>query len=302
MKPILVVALGGNALLKRGEALSAENQIKNAEIAAKALQKLKEDYRILLVHGNGPQVGLLALQNSAYKDVEPYSFDILGAESQGMIGYILSQQIKNLMPEAQVATFLTQVEVDPHDSSFQNPTKPIGPQYNEEEKNQLISEKGWDFRPDGRFFRRVVPSPAPQKIVEIDAIKEALQNDHLVIAGGGGGIPVVKGEKGYKGIEAVIDKDSTAALLARQTKADAFMILTDGDGIFKNFGKENQEKIDKISIKELSEMEFDPGSMAPKVQALMSFVKDTGYNATIGDLSLGKETMEGKAGTQITAF
>lgn len=300
MKPILVVALGGNALLKRGETLSAENQIKNAAIAAECIKKLHESYRVVIVHGNGPQVGLLALQNAAYEKVPPYSFDILGAETQGMVGYILSQQIKKILPDADVTALITQVEVDAYDPAFSNLTKPIGPVYTEQQKQEHMKQHtDWQFKPDGDYFRRVVASPKPSRIIELDAIKQAIDSGKIVIAAGGGGIPVVKKNGYWRGVEAVIDKDLTAALLAKDIGADAFMILTDGDGVFQNYGKPDQKKIETISLQELDQMEFDPGTMGPKIAAVSNFVKNTAGIAAIGDLSKGIETMEGKAGTRI---
>ncbi len=300
MKPILVVALGGNALLKRGESLSAENQIQNAATAAECIKKLHESYRIVIVHGNGPQVGLLALQNAAYDKTPPYSFDILGAETQGMIGYILSQQIKRILPNTDVTTLITQVEVDASDPAFDNPTKPIGPVYTQAQKNQYMQQnKGWQFKADGDYFRRVVASPKPRRILELDAIIAAVDGDDIVIAAGGGGIPVIENNGKWEGIEAVVDKDLTASLLAKDLNADAFMILTDGDGVFQNYGKPNQKKIDTVNLQELAQMEFDAGTMGPKISAVSDFVKKTEGIAAIGDLSKGIETMQGKAGTRI---
>ncbi|KGQ13522.1 Carbamate kinase [Beauveria bassiana D1-5] len=228
-KPTLVVALGGNALLKRGEPLEADLQRKNIELAAKTIAQLTNAWRVVLVHGNGPQVGLLALQNSAYQNVSPYPLDVLGAESQGMIGYMLQQALKNNLPDREVSVLLTQVEVDPLDPAFSNPTKYIGPVYSQEQADALVRDKGWSVKADGQYFRRVVPSPQPKRIVESDAITALIQRDHLVICNGGGGVPVVEKADGYHGIEAVIDKDLSAALLARQIEADALLILTDAD-------------------------------------------------------------------------
>ncbi len=216
-KPTLVVALGGNALLKRGEPLEAEIQRQNIEQAARTIAGLTEQWRVVLVHGNGPQVGLLALQNSAYDKVTPYPLDVLGAESQGMIGYMLQQALKNNLPQREVSVLLTQVEVDAADPAFSNPTKYIGPVYSEAQAKALAAEKGWVFRADGSYVRRVVPSPQPKRIVESDAITALIQRDHLVICNGGGGVPVVENANGYRGIEAVIDKDLSAALLARRS-------------------------------------------------------------------------------------
>lgn len=246
-KPTLVVALGGNALLKRGEPLEADIQRQNIELAARTIAGLTEQWRVVLVHGNGPQVGLLALQNSAYTNVAPYPLDILGAESQGMIGYMLQQALKNNLPQREVSVLLTQVEVDPADPAFRNPTKYIGPVYSEEQARTLGAEKGWDFKADGTYFRRVVPSPQPKRIVEKEAITALIARDHLVICNGGGGVPVVENANGYHGIEAVIDKDLSAALLARQIEADALLILTDADAVYLDWGKPTQRPLAQVT-------------------------------------------------------
>ncbi|STP22539.1 carbamate kinase [Escherichia coli] len=238
-KPTLVIALGGNALLKRGEPLEAEIQRKNIDLAAKTIAQLTQHWRVVLVHGNGPQVGLLALQNSAYAHVAPYPLDILGAESQGMIGYMLQQALKNQLPQREISVLLTQVEVDANDPAFSNPTKYIGPIYDHAQTQVLQAEKGWVFKADGHSFRRVVPSPQPKRIVERDAIQTLIAHDHLVICNGGGGVPVVEKADGYHGIEAVIDKDLSAALLASQIHADALLILTDADAVISRLGQAN---------------------------------------------------------------
>ncbi|MGB3251847.1 carbamate kinase, partial [Buttiauxella gaviniae] len=250
-KPTLVVALGGNALLKRGEPLEAEIQRKNIDLAAKTIAQLTSSWRVVLVHGNGPQVGLLALQNSAYEKVTPYPLDILGAESQGMIGYMLQQSLKNQLPNREVSVLLTQVEVDANDPAFQNPTKYIGPVYDKAQADVLVAEKGWTVKADGQYFRRVVPSPQPKQIVESDAITALIERDHLVICNGGGGVPVVEKADGYHGIEAVIDKDLSAALLARQIEADALLILTDADAVYFDWGTPAQCPISHITPQEL---------------------------------------------------
>lgn len=244
-KPTLVVALGGNALLKRGEPLEADIQRKNIELAAKTIAQLTQQWRVILVHGNGPQVGLLALQNSAYASVTPYPLDILGAESQGMIGYMLQQALKNQLPQREISVLLTQVEVDARDPAFSNPTKYIGPIYDDAQAKTLHAEKGWIFKADGKAFRRVVPSPQPKRIVESDAIRTLIARDHLVICNGGGGVPVVEKADGYHGIEAVIDKDLSAALLARQLHADALLILTDADAVYLDWGKPTQRPLSR---------------------------------------------------------
>ncbi|WP_216082104.1 carbamate kinase [Citrobacter sp. MGH 55] len=298
-KPTLVVALGGNALLKRGEPLEADIQRKNIVLAAKTIAQLTQQWRVVLVHGNGPQVGLLALQNSAYDRVTPYPLDILGAESQGMIGYMLQQALKNQLPQREISVLLTQVEVAPDDPAFHNPTKYIGPVYDPAQADALQAEKGWVFKADGKAFRRVVPSPQPKRIVESDAIQALLARDHLVICNGGGGVPVVEKADGYHGLEAVIDKDLSAALLASQIHADALLILTDADAVYLDWGKPTQRPLAQVTPERLSEMQFDAGSMGPKVSACADFVSCCHGIAGIGSLADGPAILAGDKGTLI---
>ena len=298
-KPTLVVALGGNALLKRGEPLEADIQRKNIELAAKTIAQLTQQWRVILVHGNGPQVGLLALQNSAYDRVTPYPLDILGAESQGMIGYMLQQALKNQLPQREISVLLTQVEVDANDPAFNNPTKYIGPIYDAHQAGALQAEKGWVFKADGKAFRRVVPSPQPKRIVESDAIRTLIACDHLVICNGGGGVPVVEKADGYHGIEAVIDKDLSAALLANQIHADALLILTDADAVYLDWGKPTQRPLAQVTPERLSELHFDAGSMGPKVTACAGFVSRCHGIAGIGSLADGPVILSGDKGTLI---
>ncbi|MCF5872291.1 carbamate kinase [Aeromonas veronii] len=300
-KPTVVVALGGNALLRRGEPLEADIQRKNIATAAKTIALIAQEYNVVLVHGNGPQVGLLALQNSAYTKVSPYPLDVLGAESQGMIGYMLIQELKNLMPSRNVTALLTQVQVDPKDPAFANPTKFIGPVYEEAEARTLAEEKHWVVKADGKFFRRVVPSPLPQRIVEGDAIETLIAQGHLIICTGGGGIPVTWDGQSLTGIEAVIDKDMSAAYLAKQIKADALLILTDADAVYLDWGKSTQRPLRVTSPDELAGVKFDAGSMGPKVEASCEFVKATGGMVGIGALDDGLAILKGEAGTNIVA-
>ena len=274
-KPTLVVALGGNALLKRGEPLEADIQRKNIELAAKTIAQLTQQWRVILVHGNGPQVGLLALQNSAYASVTPYPLDILGAESQGMIGYMLQQALKNQLPQREISVLLTQVEVDARDPAFSNPTKYIGPIYDDAQAKTLHAEKGWIFKADGKAFRRVVPSPQPKRIVESDAIRTLIARDHLVICNGGG------------------------ALLARQLHADALLILTDADAVYLDWGKPTQRPLSQVTPELLGEMQFDAGSMGPKVTACAEFVSHCRGIAGIGSLADGSAILAGDKGTLI---
>lgn len=299
LKPTLVVALGGNALLKRGEPLEADIQRKNILLAAQTIARLTHNWRVVLVHGNGPQVGLLALQNSAYDKVTPYPLDVLGAESQGMIGYMLQQALKNQLPQREISVLLTQVEVDAADPAFRQPTKYIGPVYDEAQAAALKDEKGWIFKADGNYFRRVVPSPQPQRIVERDAINALIDRDHLVICNGGGGVPVVEKADGYHGIEAVIDKDLSAALLARQIEADALLILTDADAVYVDWGMPGQRPLTQVTPEQLNGMTFDAGSMGPKVAACCRFVDECHGIAGIGALADGPAILAGEKGTLI---
>ncbi len=246
-----------------------------------------------------PTVGLLALQNSAYANVTPYPLDILGAESQGMIGYMLQQALKNHLPEREISVLLTQVEVDANDPAFLNPTKYIGPIYDEAQARALQAEKGWVFKADGNAFRRVVPSPQPKRIVENDAIRALISRDHLVICNGGGGVPVVEKADGYHGIEAVIDKDLSAALLASQIHADALLILTDADAVYLDWGKPTQRPLAQVTPELLREMQFDAGSMGPKVTACAEFVSHCRGIAGIGSLADGQAILAGEKGTLI---
>ena len=227
----IVVALGGNALLRRGQPMTAENQRKNVRIAAKALAPISTDNQLVISHGNGPQVGLLALQSAAYEEVEAYPLDILGAQTEGMIGYMIEQELGNLLSiEIPFATILTMVEVDPEDPAFDNPTKPIGPVYSQEDADRLSNEKGWMMKPDGEYWRRVVPSPEPHRIFELRPIHWLLEQGTIVICAGGGGIPTIYDEDGnLSGVEVVIDKDRASALLAFELEADLLVLATDTD-------------------------------------------------------------------------
>ena len=278
---LIVVALGGNALLRKGEALTAKNQLNNVKQAAAQIAKLAEGNQLVITHGNGPQVGLLALQS------EPYPLDVLGAETEGMIGYWLEQEIANLLPASRkIATFLTRVEVNLDDPAFNHPTKPIGPLYSKDQAERVAQEKHWTMVSVGEGYRRVVPSPQPQRIVEIAPILWMLERNAVVIAAGGGGIPVSVGkENGLRsGVEAVIDKDLCSSLLAREIEADYLLIGTDVDGVYRDWGKPTQSLIREISPAELGAMDFPPGSMAPKVKAACQFVEKTQKPAVIGSI------------------
>jgi carbamate kinase len=299
-KPTVVIALGGNALLRRGEPLEADVQRRNVLLASRQIAALTKDWNVVLVHGNGPQVGLLALQNSAYPQVAPYPLDVLGAESQGMIGYLLIQELKNCLPEQQVSALLTQVEVDPDDGAFSNPSKYIGPVYDQETALALSLDKGWAIKPDGKYFRRVVPSPKPLNIIETAAINALIAQGHLVVCAGGGGIPVLRQEGRLQGIEAVIDKDLSAAFLAEQINADALLILTDADAVYLDWGTRQQRALSKVTPEDLADITFDAGSMGPKVSAASHFVRSRHGIAGIGALQDATRILTGEQGTLIS--
>ncbi len=298
----IVIALGGNALLHREQALTAENQRRNVKIAAEALAPIAREHQLVITHGNGPQVGLLALQDSAYKEDVHYPLDILDAETEGMIGYLIEQEMNNLLPTShRCATLLTQTEVDPHDPAFRHPTKPIGPVYSEAEAQRIAEVRGWTIAPDGKSFRRVVPSPRPQRILELAVIKLLVEKQVIVICAGGGGIPVVCRDDGHLvGVEAVIDKDSASSLLARELGADAFIMLTDVEAVFRDWGDTGARAIRRISTQAIRHFSFAAGSMAPKVEAACEFVEQTGGLAGVGRLQDAQAIITGEAGTVIT--
>ncbi|MCD9464469.1 carbamate kinase [Photobacterium phosphoreum] len=300
-KKTVVIALGGNALLRRGEPLEASIQRQNIATAAKTIAEIALQYNVVLVHGNGPQVGLLALQGLEYKKVMPYPLDVLGSETQGMIGYILMQELKNLLPEQDVSCMLTQMLVDPQDPAFTDPTKPIGPVYQEAEARELAEKFQWTVKADGQYFRRVVPSPQPIGIVECDAIETLIKRNHLVICTGGGGIPVKRENNKLIGVEAVIDKDMSAAYLAKQLNADALLILTDADAVYLDWGKATQKAISSTTPRALAQYRFDAGSMGPKIEASCEFINQGGKLVGIGALHDGLEILKGLAGTNIIA-
>ena len=294
------MALGGNALLKRGQPLTAENQRRNVAIAAEALAPLAHDYQLVISHGNGPQVGLLSLQSAAYEEVEEYPLDILGAQTEGMIGYMIEQELGNLLPmEEPLATILTMVEVDPEDPAFDNPTKPIGPVYNEQEAKTLAKQKGWSVAPDGEYWRRVVASPEPQRIFEMRPIHWLLENGTTVICAGGGGIPTVyKPDGTLEGVEVVVDKDRASALLAFELDAGLLILATDTDGVYLDWGTEDARRIERVTPEQIEQYEFEEGSMKPKVEAACGFVRRSGGRAVIGSLTDMQGMVAGTAGTQ----
>lgn len=297
---LIVIALGGNAISKRNESLTVENQYRNIHATTKLIAKLAGKYRLVIVHGNGPQVGLLALQNAAYQAVPAYPLDILVAQTQGMLGYMIGQSLQQQETVKQVVTLLTQVEVAREDPAFSNPTKFIGPVYDPKDQQHLQSQYGWTFKADGKAIRRVVPSPKPQKILEIDTIKKLLADDNIVICNGGGGIPVIKQKTGYTGVEAVIDKDHSAAQLAIQLKADHLMILTDADAVYENWGTQAQTALRHVNTERLKPLAIDDGAIGPKVKSVIEFVNNTGNKAYIGNLTDIESLLAGIKGTIVT--
>ena len=282
----IVIALGGNALLKRGEPMLAETQRANVRLAAEQIAKAYEGNELIVTHGNGPQVGLIALQNDAYKAVPMYPLDVLGAESIGMIGYLIQQELVNFVPKsATLATVLTQTEVDPKDPAFAHPTKPVGPVYTKEEAEALA-----------------VPSPDPKRIWGLDPLKTLVRNGHIVVCCGGGGIPTYFDEAGnLVGAEAVIDKDLASSLLASSVEADVFIIATDVDGVYVDWGKPTQRRIVEADPESLRAMDFAKGSMGPKVEAACRFVERCGKTAVIGALHEIDKILKGEAGTRVVA-
>lgn len=297
---LVVIALGGNALLRRGEPMEADLQRRNLAEAAAAIAEVAHEHRVVVTHGNGPQVGLLALQAAAYGKVRPYPLDLLGAESEGLIGYMIEQELGTQLPDRDIATLLTQVVVDPDDPAFQHPSKPIGPVYGEAEARRLMEERRWMMAPDGDGFRRVVASPRPQAIIEIRTIRLLVGAGVLVVSAGGGGVPVAIGADGaIRGVEAVIDKDRSAALLAGALGADALLILTDVDAVYSDFATPKARAIAHATPDQLAGLDFPAGSMGPKVEAACQFVTEGGAMAAIGAVADAAAMLRGAAGTVI---
>ncbi len=298
----IVAALGGNALLERGEPMTAENQRANVRRAAAALAGLvKAGHALVITHGNGPQVGLLALQAAASPH-PPFPLDVLDAESAGMIGYVIQQELGNLVDDKLFATLLTQVRVDPDDPAFSHPAKPIGPVYDEATARRLAAGRGWSVAPDGDRWRRVVPSPRPLEILEAEVLTFLVGHGVIVICAGGGGIPVVRLEDGsIAGVEAVIDKDLASSLLARQLDADMLLMLTDVDAVYLDWGTPKARALGHVRAGEISATDFPAGSMGPKVEAAVLFAQATGKAAAIGRLGDAAEIVAGRRGTCIEA-
>jgi carbamate kinase len=297
----IVAALGGNALLRRGEPMTSGAQRKNVREAVRALAPLALDHELVITHGNGPQVGLLALQAAALGDAEPAPLDVLGAQTDGWIGYVIEQELGNVLPfEQPLATILTMVEVDPEDPAFQNPTKPIGPVYEEAEARRLAEEMGWAVAPDGPHWRRVVPSPVPKRIFEQRPIEWLLEKGSIVICAGGGGIPTMYSPEGaLVGAEVVIDKDRASALLACQLEADCLVLATDVEGVFLDWGTADQRMIERASPAVMRGLDLPAGSMGSKVLAACEFAEATDRPAVIGSLDRVDELVAGTAGTVI---
>jgi len=282
--------------------MTAHAQRENVRKACQVIAPIAEGNEIVVSHGNGPQVGLLALQQAAYTGVEPYPLDMLGAETEGMIGYMIEQELGNLLPfEKPFATLLTMVEVDPADPAFQSPSKPIGPVYSEEDAHRLAKERGWTVARDGPAWRRVVASPLPKRIFEVRPVKWLLEKGTVVIFAGGGGIPTMFLEGGrLVGVEAVIDKDLASALLAREIQADAFVMATDADAVYTGWGTKEAKAIRRAHPAELRKLSFPAGSMGPKVEGACDFAERTGKLAAIGALEDIARILDGKAGTTVT--
>lgn len=311
----IVAALGGNALLRRGEPLTLGAQRRNVRAAARALAPVAEAHELVVTHGNGPQVGMLALQAAAFVTAElarggavagggpdTVPLDVLGAQSDGMIGYLIEQELGNALPfEKPLATLLTMVEVDPDDPAFQRPTKPIGPLYDEEEARRLADERGWSIAPDGGSWRRVVPSPLPKRIFQLRPVEWLLAQGTVVICAGGGGIPTMYDEDGsLTGAEVVVDKDRASALLARELRADLLVLATDVDGVYQRFGDPDARRLGRVSPDELRGLDLPEGSMGAKVEAALDFAEATGHRAAIGSLHEIGAMVAGSAGTQVS--
>jgi carbamate kinase len=296
----VVVALGGNALLERGEQPDAVIQRHHVQKAALALAKVASDHELVICHGNGPQIGMLALESAADPALtQPYPLDVLNGQTQGMIGYWLAQELRNAGVGRSIATVVTQTVVDRGDPAFGTATKFIGPVYEQAQAERLAAERGWQIAPDGRYWRRVVPSPQPVRIVEQEAARRLLDAGAVVICGGGGGIPVFDDGDQLVGVEAVVDKDATAALIAREFGADRLLILTDVPAVMRDFGTPRAAPIERLSLADLAGASFPAGSMGPKIAACRDFVIATGNACAIGALEDAAALLDGTAGTQI---
>ncbi|MGZ8734672.1 MAG: carbamate kinase [Acidimicrobiia bacterium] len=299
----IVIALGGNALLERGTRPDADVQVTNVRQAIASLAPLARDHELVLSHGNGPQVGLLALESALDPTLtRPYPFDALGAQTQGLIGYWLLQELENACPDRPVAALVTQTLVSAADRAFTDPTKFVGAVYPERAAHTLAEARGWSVARDGTGWRRVVPSPAPERVVEAPVIRLLVEAGVIVVCAGGGGVPVIRDERGrLRGIDAVVDKDLTAALLAEDLDADILLLLTDVAAVEANFGTPHARPIRRATPQELRQHAFPAGSMGPKVAAACRFAERTGRAAAIGALADAEAILAGRAGTMLAA-
>ena len=294
---LIVTALGGNALLRRGEPLTAENQRGNVRIAAEALAPIAREHQLVITHGNGPQVGLLALMSDAYTETEPYPLDVLDAETEGQIGYMLELQLDNFIDHQDTVAVITRVVVDADDPAFRSPSKFIGPVYTDAEASEAADRHGWTVARDGQDWRRVVPSPEPRRIVQLGAIEQLVAAGFIVVCAGGGGVPVVEDDHGrHRGVEAVIDKDLASSLLAIELGADTLVLATDVDAVY-----DDDLPIARATPEGLRTRQYPAGSLGPKVEAACRFVERTGRTAAIGSLDEIEEILDGRAGTQVNA-
>lgn len=298
----VLVALGGNALLRRGQSPDAAVQRENVRVAVASLARLAESNELIITHGNGPQVGVLALESAGDANLtRPYPLDTIGAETQGMIGYWMLQALQNALPGRQVASMINQTLVSAVDPAFDDPTKFVGQVYDRAEAEKLAEEYGWTVKQDGRYWRRVVPSPVPQRVVETRLLRRLVRDGVVTVCAGGGGIPVIRNDRGrLQGVEAVVDKDLTASILAEALEADVFMVLTDVPRVARHFGTPREEEIAHTTPHRLRAERFPVGSMGPKVEAVCRFVETTGDMAAIGRLDEAEQILRGEAGTIVT--
>jgi carbamate kinase len=297
----VAVALGGNALLQRGERPDSDIQESHVASAVDALTPVLRGHDVVITHGNGPQVGVLALESASDPALSrPYPFDVLGAQTQGMIGYWLVQALQRAVPGKAAVCLICRTLVHPGDPAFDHPSKFVGPVYDKATAVRLAADHGWDVREDGQAWRRVVPSPEPAELVELGTIQLLMGQGVIVVCAGGGGIPVVDdGPGGLRGVEAVVDKDLTAALLARAVGADALLLLTDVDAVIDGYGTPQARPIRRVTAQELRARSFPAGSMGPKAEAACRFVEATGAIAAIGRLDQADALLDGTAGTTV---
>ena len=298
----VVVAIGGNALFQRGDDPGGRPvEMDRLADAVDAVAAIAREHEVVVTHGNGPQVGLLALQAETYDPTHPADLDVLGAESEGLIGYLLARELRSRLPDRQVAAVLTQVRVDPDDPAFDAPDKPVGPIYPRSEARRLAAERGWTVGPDGDAWRRLVPSPRPLEVLEAPTLRTLVEAGTLVVCGGGGGIPVAASEGRMVGVEAVVDKDATAVLLARALDAEGLVLLTDVPGVLEGFGSDHPRTIRRMTTLEARAFPGSRGSMGPKLRACADFVEGGGGFAAVGALEDGAAVVRGEAGTRIVA-